>query len=212
VALLAVNAWLEGVDVVLQEQKSAFAIARPPGHHATRNYGMGFCIFSNAAIAAHYALQQPGIDRVAILDWDVHHGNGTEAIVTHNPQIAYCSLHEYPFYPGTGKATERGKHNNILNIPLAAGSTLADYTPAFEQKILPFLQNFNPQLLIISAGYDATHADHLAHICLKPIDYQLFTQYCLEISPHLLLGLEGGYNYEALSDSVVYTLQALIQT
>ncbi|MFZ9738146.1 MAG: histone deacetylase [Prochlorotrichaceae cyanobacterium] len=212
VALLAVNAWLEGVDVVLQEQKSAFAIARPPGHHATRNYGMGFCIFSNAAIAAHYALQQPGIDRVAILDWDVHHGNGTEAIVTHNPQIAYCSLHEYPFYPGTGKATERGQHNNILNIPLAAGSTLADYTPAFEQKILPFLKNFNPQLLIISAGYDATHADHLAHICLKPIDYQQFTQYCLEISPHLLLGLEGGYNYEALSDSVAYTLQALIQT
>ena len=209
-ALLAVNAWLEGVDVVLNEKKSAFAMARPPGHHATRNYGMGFCIFSNAAIAAHYALQQPGVDRVAILDWDVHHGNGTEAIVAADPRIAYCSLHEYPFYPGTGKASDRGDHGNVLNIPVAAGSTFADYVPAFEQQIIPFLKTFNPQLLMISAGYDATKADHLAHVCLDPKDYQRFTEYCLDISPQLLLGLEGGYNYEALSDAIVYTLQALI--
>jgi acetoin utilization deacetylase AcuC-like enzyme len=144
------------------------------------------------------------------LDWDVHHGNGTEAIVAADPRIAYCSLHEYPFYPGTGKANYGGDHGNVLNIPLAAGSTIADYIPAFEQQIIPFLKSFNPQLLIISAGYDATKADHLAHVCLDPKDYESFTKYCLEIAPQLLFGLEGGYNYEALSDAIVYTLQALI--
>jgi acetoin utilization deacetylase AcuC-like enzyme len=210
VALLAVNAWLQGVEVVLTEKTSAFVLARPPGHHATRNYGMGFCIFSNAAIAAHYALQQPGVERVAILDWDVHHGNGTEALVHSNPHIAYCSLHEFPFYPGTGKASDQGDHGNVLNIPLEAGSVLGDYSRAFEEKIIPFLKNFAPNLLIISAGYDANRADPLSHICLKPTDYEHLTSYCLEISPHLLLGLEGGYDYETLSDSVVHTLQVLI--
>jgi acetoin utilization deacetylase AcuC-like enzyme len=99
---------------------------------------MGFCLFSNAAVAAHYALERPGINRVAILDWDVHHGNGTQAIVENHPQIAYCSLHQSPWYPGTGKASERGEYNNVLNLPIASGSTVADYQPLFEQKIVPF--------------------------------------------------------------------------
>lgn len=210
VALLAVNAWFDGVDVVLNEKKSAFTIARPPGHHAMPNYGMGFCIFNNAGIAAHYALTKPGIDRVAILDWDVHHGNGTEAIVAKNPNIAYCSLHEYPFYPGTGADTYRGEYRNILNIPVKGGTTLDLYQHLFEQQVIPFLSQFNPQLLIISAGYDATRADHLANVALEPPDYGILTKLCLRIHPQLLFGLEGGYNYEALSDSVIATLQALL--
>ncbi len=131
VALLAVNAWIDGVDRVLQSGEPGFVLARPPGHHALRERGMGFCIFSNAAIAADYALQQ-GAQRVAILDWDVHHGNGTQAIVETQPQIAYCSLHESPQYPGTGAASERGWHDNVLNLPMATGSTIADYQAAFE--------------------------------------------------------------------------------
>ncbi len=210
VALLAVNAWLDGVDTVLQ-QRSAFVAARPPGHHATSDRGMGFCLFSNAAIAAHYALKQPGVKRVAILDWDVHHGNGTQAIVESNPNIAYCSLHQFPAYPGTGRASEQGHHQNVLNIPLAPGSTLVDYRHHFEQAVLPFLKGFQPDLLIVSAGYDANQADPLASISLQPEDYGVLTRYCQEIRPHLLLGLEGGYDYHALAQSVVATLAACLQ-
>lgn len=210
VALLAVNAWLDGVDCVLQKQQSAFVMARPPGHHAVSDRGMGFCLFSNAAIAANYALKQPQINRVAILDWDVHHGNGTQALVENNPQIAYCSLHQSPAYPGTGRASEKGLHNNVLNIPMARGSTMADYQPQFENAVIPFLKNFQPDLLIVSAGYDANHADPLAAISLNPEDYGVFTRYCLDIQPHLLFGLEGGYDYDALAQSVVETIAACL--
>jgi len=205
-ATLAVNAWIDGVDSVMQTGDPAFVLARPPGHHAMPKLGMGFCIFSNAAIAAHYALTQPGIQRVGILDWDVHHGNGTQAIVEHNPRIAFCSLHESPQYPGTGAASEHGDYDNVLNFPMAAGSTLADYQPLFEQKIVPFFQAFKPDLLIISAGYDATQADPLASICLQPSDYGLFVGYCLQICDRLLFGLEGGYDHDALAQSVVATV------
>jgi acetoin utilization deacetylase AcuC-like enzyme len=211
VALLAVNAWLDGVDCVLRQQQSAFVLARPPGHHAVSDRGMGFCLLSNAAIAAHYALKQPGVNRVAILDWDVHHGNGTQALVESKPHIAYCSLHQSPAYPGTGRASETGFHNNVLNIPMAPGSTLADYQPQFENAVVPFLQGFNPDLLIVSAGYDANHADPLAGISLKPEDYKVFTHYCLDIQPHILFGLEGGYDYDALAQSIVATLAACLE-
>lgn len=210
VALLAVNGWLDGVDQVIKTERSAFVLARPPGHHAVRDRGMGFCLFSNAAIAAHYGLQQPGIERVAILDWDVHHGNGTQALVENNAAIAYCSLHQSPAYPGTGRAEDQGAHGNVLNLPMDRSSTLADYQPQFEQKVLPFLKAFNPDLLVISAGYDATQADPLAGIALQPSDFGTFTEYCLQIQPHLLFGLEGGYDYDALAQSVVATLQPCI--
>lgn len=131
VALLAVSAWLDGVEVVLKAANPAFVLARPPGHHAESDAGMGFCLFSNAAIAALFALEQPGVNRVAILDWDVHHGNGTQSIVETYPQIAYCSLHQYPCYPGTGRATERGFHNNVLNLPVPPGSDITLYQPLF---------------------------------------------------------------------------------
>jgi acetoin utilization deacetylase AcuC-like enzyme len=211
VALLAASAWLDGVDRVLATGEPAFALCRPPGHHALPTQGMGFCIFANAAIAAHYALKQPGIDRVAILDWDVHHGNGTQAIVEKNPNIAFCSLHEFPQYPGTGTAQERGKFNNVLNFPMLAGSTFADYQPLFVDKILPFFQQFQPDLLIISAGYDANQADPLASIALQPSDYAVFTEYGLNLTQRLLLGLEGGYDLGALARSVVATVGKCVE-
>jgi acetoin utilization deacetylase AcuC-like enzyme len=207
VALLAVSAWLDGVDKVLTSNNPAFVLARPPGHHATSSQGMGFCLFSNAAIAANYALAQPGVNRVAILDWDVHHGNGTEAIVQSNPQIIYCSLHQFPCYPGTGRASDRGMHDNVLNLPMRPGSTFADYEPVFVNQVIPFLRNFQPDLLIISAGYDANHDDPLAGMSLQPKDYGIFTAQCLQVTRRILFGLEGGYDFNSLSQSVVATIE-----
>ncbi|MBW4532879.1 MAG: histone deacetylase [Pleurocapsa minor HA4230-MV1] len=210
VALLAVSAWLDGVDRVLNQQP-AFVLARPPGHHATRDTAMGFCLFSNAAIAAHYALSKPQIQRVGILDWDVHHGNGTEAIVRDNPNIAYCSLHQHPCYPGTG--TEKaisGEYQNILNLPLKTGSAIADYQRLFEQEVMPFFNNWQPDLLIVSAGYDANDSDPLAGIMLQPEDYQILTEYVLNITKYPLFGLEGGYHLAALARSVVATLSTCL--
>ena len=209
VALLAVNAWLDGVDLAITGQP-AFVLARPPGHHAEPAGGMGFCIFSNAAIAATYALAS-GVQRVAILDWDVHHGNGTQAVVTNNPQLAYCSLHQFPHYPGTGAATERGAFNNLLNLPMKAGSTISEYQPLFETKVIPFLTEFNPDLLIVSAGYDANHADPLANISLKPEDFGIFTDYCLQVTRKIVFGLEGGYDFDSLGASVVATINRCLR-
>lgn len=207
IALLAISAWLDGVDRVLATREPAFVLARPPGHHAESDRGMGFCLFSNAAIAAHYALEQPEIKRVAILDWDVHHGNGTQEIVETHPKIAYCSLHQSPCYPGTGFASERGEYNNVLNIPMVPGSTVAEYRIAFESQVMPFLSRFKPDLLIVSAGYDANAADPLASIELQPQDFGLFTDYCLQLTRKILFGLEGGYDLTALAQSVAATIE-----
>ncbi len=204
VALLAVNAWLDGVDLAMTGEPS-FVLARPPGHHAEPSGGMGFCVFSNAAIAATYALEH-GAERVAILDWDVHHGNGTQAIVAQQPQMAYCSLHEFPHYPGTGAEIEQGVHKNLLNLPIKAGSSMADYQPLFETKVIPFLTDFRPDLLIVSAGYDANHDDPLANISLKPEDFGVFTDYCLQVTRKIVFGLEGGYDFNSLGASVVATI------
>jgi acetoin utilization deacetylase AcuC-like enzyme len=208
VACLAVNAWLDGVDSVLALQKPAFVLARPPGHHALPDQGMGFCVFGNAAIAALYALTQPNIGRVAILDWDVHHGNGTEAIVASHPSIAYCSLHQYPFYPGTGSAQDNSPR--LLNIPMRSGSTLPDYETAFQTQVMPFLKTFSPDLLIVSAGYDAVQADSLASVNLNPEDFGPLTTHCLALTPKIVFGLEGGYHLNSLAIAVESTLAACL--
>ncbi|MBE9044994.1 histone deacetylase [Pleurocapsales cyanobacterium LEGE 10410] len=210
VALLAVSAWLDGVDQIVDHHRPAFVLARPPGHHATRDTAMGFCLFSNAAIAAEYALTKPNVKRVGILDWDVHHGNGTEAIVKDNPQIAYCSLHQHPCYPGTGSSSDRGSYNNLLDLPMKAGSTITDYQVVFEREVMPFFRSWQPDILIVSAGYDANYDDPLASISLKPEDYSLLTKYVLEITNYPLFGLEGGYDLAALSRSVVATLSSCL--
>lgn len=206
VALLAASAWLDGVDRVLASGEPAFVLARPPGHHAESDRAMGFCVFSNAAIAASYAIEQPGINRVAILDWDVHHGNGTQSLVENCQQIAYCSLHQSPCYPGTGEADEHGAYDNVLNIPLYPASGIAEYLSAFESQVVPFLSKFQPDLLIVSAGYDATAADPLASMNLAPSDYGTFTGYCLQITRRIAFGLEGGYALKELAESVVATI------
>jgi acetoin utilization deacetylase AcuC-like enzyme len=211
VALLAVNAWLDAVDFVLNNECFAFVLARPPGHHALKDQGMGFCLLANAAISAHYALQQPNIQRVAILDWDVHHGNGTQALVEANPQVIYCSLHQSPAYPGTGFASETGFYGNVLNLPMLPGSTIADYQSQFEGRVIPFIRDFAPDLLIVSAGYDANAADPLAEINLNPADYGLLAEACLPLAPAVMFGLEGGYDYATLAASVMATLEVCWQ-
>ncbi|MBE9062005.1 histone deacetylase [cf. Phormidesmis sp. LEGE 11477] len=246
VAILAVAAWLDGLDWVCQHRAPAFALVRPPGHHAESDRGMGFCLLSNAAIAAHYAINTSSpnasstnslssssstyssnsdlpdaaagpdklasnrsqINKVAILDWDVHHGNGTQHLIEANSQLAYCSFHQSPAYPGTGQANETGKFNNVLNLPVPPGAQLSDYQKLWYEYAYPFLSDFGADLLIVSAGYDANQADPLAGVCLQPDDYGWFAQACQSLTPAVLFGLEGGYDYAALSESIAATIRA----
>jgi acetoin utilization deacetylase AcuC-like enzyme len=212
VALLTAGGWLVGVDHVLDQQQSAFVLARPPGHHARPAAGMGFCIFGNAALAAWYAYHVKGCKKVAVFDWDVHHGNGTQEMLENYPQFAYCSIHQADHYPGTGFAQETGAYENVLNIPLPASTSRPTYQSVLVEQVLPFLKAFAPDLLIISAGFDALRADPLADMVLEPEDYATFTQQCLTVVPHVLCGLEGGYELTALSQAVVNVVQALQKT
>ncbi len=210
VAMLAVSAWLDGVDQVLASDRPVFTLARPPGHHALADCTMGFCIFSNAAIASFYALAQSGVKRVAIMDWDVHHGNGTQSAVWHCPQIAFISIHQAPYYPGTGWQTERGGADNVRNFPLPAGSGSREYRQVFQQEIIPFLQHWQADLLIVSAGFDANRDDPLAHMELQPEDYGVFTDMLLTVTPKILFGLEGGYDLPSLSQSVLHVIETCL--
>ena len=208
IALLAVSAWLDAIDRTCETKEPTFILARPPGHHATHSIGMGFCLFSNAGIAAHYAIQEQNIDKVAILDWDVHHGNGTEDVVAGNEQIRYCSLHQHPCYPGTGNTS----FNNVLNIPLSAGSNIDVYQKSFQNQVMPFLQSWQPDLLIVSAGYDANQDDPLASMALLPQDYGVLTHYAFKICDRVVFGLEGGYDLPALARSVEATLLECLES
>ncbi|TAD79566.1 MAG: histone deacetylase [Oscillatoriales cyanobacterium] len=208
VARLAVQAWLDGMEQAIATGQQVFVAARPPGHHALRHRGMGFCLFANAAIAAFHALDRPEIQRVAIVDWDVHHGNGTEAIVKDCPEIAYCSIHQMPAYPGTGRPREDDRDRHLLNLPVSPGATAADYRTAVEDSLLPFLRSFGPDLLIVSAGYDANQADPLSQVQLQPTDYGWLTQQLLNLTRSVVFGLEGGYDLESLAASVCETIAA----
>lgn len=203
-ALLAAGAVNTAIDAVLQSKVgAAFCAVRPPGHHAERDRAMGFCLFNNVAIGARYAQRMHRIERVAILDWDVHHGNGTQHIFEADPTVFYISLHQYPFYPGTGAREERGVGEGegfTLNIPLPAGTGEARYLEAFRNEIVPALQDFKPELLIISAGFDAHRDDPLANMMLTESSYGKMTEQVMGIAP-IVSVLEGGYNLDALARS-----------
>lgn len=220
VALLAAGGVLAGIDAVMNGVlRNAFCAVRPPGHHAERDAVMGFCLFNNIAIAARYAQRTFGIKRVAIIDWDVHHGNGTQHIFYEDKSVLFVSLHQYPFYPGTGGRSERGSGMGLdytLNIPMRAGSGEKDYLEAFTKEILPALDAFRPELILISAGFDAHKDDPLANINLQEESFSAFTNMLMEAADSHCAGkmvsvLEGGYNLQALARSVEAHLIALMQ-
>src|SRR6266699_3761821 len=195
---------------------NAFVAMRPPGHHAETNKPMGFCFFDNAAISARHAQRKYGIARAAIVDFDVHHGNGTQDIFWSDPSVMYCSTHQMPLYPGTGARSERGEHDTIVNAPLSPGDGGAKFREAFESVILPRLRDFRPELIVISAGFDAHQRDPLANLNLVEADFLWATQKVMEVAQASANGrvvsmLEGGYDLEGLSKSAAAHVSALMQ-
>ena len=212
----AVGSIIAAIDGVQNKEfKNAFCCVRPPGHHAEKNKAMGFCIYNNVAIGAHYLINKYNYDRVAILDFDVHHGNGTQDIFYENENVLFISTHQYPYYPGSGSEQEKGKFNNIKNIPLPAGTNSEEYFDAFEHA-LKKLKEFKPEFILISAGFDAHKDDPLAQIKLETEDFYIITKRILEISKKFCNGkvvsiLEGGYDLQALQDSTKRHVDALIE-
>lgn len=209
-AMAAVDAVMEGWA------KAAFVAMRPPGHHAERDRAMGFCFFNNAAIAAFHAREKYGLRRIAVADFDVHHGNGTQDIFGPDPELFYASSHQYPCYPGTGARDERGVAGNVINVPLAPGSGSVEFRRAWEAEILPAVQEFAPELLILSAGFDAHAADPLAQLRLREADFAWVTEALLAVADASCPGrvislLEGGYDLEALAASAAAHVRGLMR-
>ena len=215
-ALDAVGSIIAAIDgVQSQEFQNAFCAVRPPGHHAEKNKAMGFCIYNNVAVGAQYLLDKYKLNKVAIVDFDVHHGNGTQDIFYDNEKVLYISTHQYPFYPGTGGDDEKGKYNNIFNIPLPAGTTSEEYLSAYEF-VLKKLKEFKPEFILFSAGFDAHENDPLAQFQLKSKDFYELTKRTLSLAKSCCNGkvvsiLEGGYDLNALKESVDYHVKSLLE-
>ena len=211
---------VRGLEAIMdRECGSAFALCRPPGHHAFRDRAMGFCFFNNAALAARAAQSHFGLERVAIVDWDVHHGNGTQALFYGDPTVLFVSLHQHPAYPGTGLARERGEGAGVgftLNIPLPAGANDSDYLACMRETVLPALEAFRPELIIVSAGQDALAEDPLAGMELTPQGYVAMTRELMRVARvyakgRLLFCLEGGYHLAGQAEAVRAIVEALAE-
>jgi len=212
----AVASIITAIDSVQSKEfKNVFCPVRPPGHHAEKDKAMGFCIYNNVAVGAHYLIEKYKFNKIAIIDFDVHHGNGTQNIFYDNKKVLYISTHQYPFYPGTGANNEKGKHDNILNIPLPAGTNSEEYLNAYEH-VLKKLKEFKPEFLLFSAGFDAHQDDPLAQFKLRSKDFYDITKRTLKvinksINNKVVSILEGGYDLNALKESSEYHLKALIE-
>ncbi len=219
VARLAAGGAMTAVDEVMKEDGGrAFCLVRPPGHHATADHAMGFCLFNNAAVAARYAQAKYGVERVLIIDWDVHHGNGTQEIFWTDPTVFYFSTHQYPCYPGTGSSGERGAGKGegfTLNVPLTAGTAGRSHRDAFRDALGHIQDKFPPDLIIISAGFDSRRGDPLGDLMLDDSDFAEMTKEVLRVSEKHAAGrviglLEGGYNLDLLGGSVKSHIRALL--
>ena len=212
----AVGSIITAIDGVQNKEfKNAFCAVRPPGHHAEKEKAMGFCIYNNVAVGANYLIEKYKYSKIAIIDFDVHHGNGTQDIFYNNEKVLYISTHQYPYYPGSGSEQEKGNFNNILNIPLEAGITAEEYLNAYEH-VLKKLKEFKPEFVLFSAGFDAHIDDPLAQLRLNSEDFYQLTKRTLEISKSFCNGnvvsiLEGGYDLKALQTSSKRHVDALIE-
>ena len=215
-AMDAVGSIITAIDGVMKKDfRNAFCAVRPPGHHAEKKKAMGFCVYNNVAVGAYYLLEKYNLSKVAIIDFDVHHGNGTQDIFYENENVLFISTHQYPYYPGSGSEQEKGKFNNIYNIPLSAGTNSREYFDAFEHA-LKKLNEFQPEFILISAGFDAHKDDPLAQNKLETEDFYNITKRILETSKNFCNGkvvsiLEGGYDLLALRDSTKRHVDALIE-
>jgi len=212
----AVGSIIAAIDGVQKSEfKNAFCAVRPPGHHAEKNKAMGFCIYNNVAVGANYLTNKYKLNKVAIIDFDVHHGNGTQDIFYDNEKVLYISTHQFPFYPGSGTEQEKGKYNNIFNIPLPAGTTSEEYLNAYES-VIKKIKEFKPEFILLSAGFDAHKDDPLAQFKLESKDFYEITKRTLELSKLYCDGkvvsiLEGGYDLSALKESTVMHVDALLE-
>jgi len=216
-ALRGAGGAVHAVDQVMTgKATNAFVAIRPPGHHAETARPMGFCLFNNAAIAARHAQRKHGAERAAVIDFDVHHGNGSQDIFWSDASVLYSSTHQMPLYPGTGAVSESGEHDTIVNAPLRPGDGGSQFRAAFESRILPRLREFKPDLVVISAGFDAHTRDPLANLNLVEADFAWATQQLMEIADNSAQGrvvsvLEGGYDLQGLAGSVAAHVNALMR-
>ena len=212
----AVGSILAAIDGVMNKDfKNAFCAVRPPGHHAEKKKAMGFCVYNNIAVGAYYLLEKYNLSKVAIIDFDVHHGNGTQNIFYNNSNVLYISSHQYPYYPGSGAANDKGNKDNILNVPLKAGTQTHEFFNAYEN-IFKKLKAFKPQFILLSAGFDAHKDDPLAQINLESKDYYTLTKRIMSLAKELcgdkvVSILEGGYDLNALKESVNYHVKSLME-